>query len=215
MIQKERKKRKKRNKSASQFKQHPWFSFSIRPVSSSLQKQMGEKPSSSNSHLLIGKTTEAQQDQTPEGEEKKKCRICYTLKARLSGVLPGRRFCRSRCNAVRLGRKLTSEERRYIIWISKPLPGPVPIVSSGYHPALEDQGRNGISTARHLIILRLMSLSCSNTRWNMIVKPELEKENKVKKPRTWQKTAKGSLSGPSHESSLVLPSMKVPSAKIT
>ena len=49
----------------------------------------------------------------------------------------------------------------------------------------------------------------------MIVKPELEKENKVKQPRTWQKTANGSLSGPSHESSLVLPSMKVPSAKIT
>lgn len=71
-------------------------------------------------------------------KKKKKCRICYTLKARLSGVLPGRRFCRSRCNLVRLGRKLTSEERRYIIWISKPLPGPVPIVSSGYHPALED-----------------------------------------------------------------------------
>lgn len=32
---------------------------------------------------------------------------------------------------------------------------------------------------------------------------------------TWQNTANGSLSGPSHESSLVLPSMKVPSAKIT
>ena len=49
----------------------------------------------------------------------------------------------------------------------------------------------------------------------MIVKPELGKENKVMQPRTWQNMANGSLSSPSHESSLVLPSMKVLSARVT
>ena len=38
---------------------------------------------------------------------------------------------------------VTSEESRYIIWISKPLLEPVPIVSSGYHPALEDLRKKG------------------------------------------------------------------------
>ena len=44
---------------------------------------------------------------------------------------------------LRLVKMVTSEESRYIIWISKPLLEPVSIVSSGYHPALEDSRKKG------------------------------------------------------------------------
>ena len=131
---------------------------SVESGSSPIYKLMSRKPSSSNSHLLIGK------------------RVIFviTLKPRLSWVLPGQRYCQSHCNAVfnwsssEIGEDGNFRRKRihYMDFKTSPRTNPHCVQwPTTLHWKI--WGKKGTSTMRHLIILLLMSLGGSRLgrRW--------------------------------------------------